>query len=90
VKRLTAEILALSVAGTATAALAADCAVFAPTYSSASREGQHWTVERLDFKNKHLNHCDAYCDSKSRRLTGQCNERPGFPQIPSAEGPNLQ
>jgi hypothetical protein len=89
-KRLTTGILALSVAGTATAALAADYAIFAPTYVSASPEGQRWAVERLDYKNKRLYRCDAFFDTATKKLTGQCNERPGFPQSRSAEGPNLQ
>jgi hypothetical protein len=88
-KRLMKGIIALSVVSTATAALAADYAIFAPTYVS-SPEGQHWAVDRLDYKNKRFYRCDAFFDKATKILTGQCNERPGFPQIRPAEGPNLQ
>jgi hypothetical protein len=88
-KCLTTGILALSATVTATAALAADYEIFAPAYISA-REGQHWAVERLDYKNKHLYHCGAFFDTETKKLTGQCTERPGFPQKSSAEGPNSQ
>lgn len=89
-KRLTMGIFALSVAGTAFPALAADYGILAPAYISASPEGQHWTVERLDYKNKHLYHCDGFFDTETKKLTGQCKERRGFPQNRPGEGPNLQ
>lgn len=76
-KCLTTGILALSVTVTATAAPAADYEIFAPAYISAL-EGQHWAVERLDYKNKHLYHCGAFFDTETKKLTGQCTERPAF------------
>jgi hypothetical protein len=88
-KCLTTGILALAVTGTAPSALAADYEIFAPAYTSAP-EGQHWAVERLDYKNKHLYHCDAFSDHETKTLTGQCAERPGFPQRTAVEGPDLQ
>jgi hypothetical protein len=88
-KCLTTAILALSVIVTATVALAADYEIFAPTYTSAP-EGNYWAVERLDYKNKDLYHCSTFFDTETKELTGQCTERPGFPQKSAVEGPNVQ
>jgi hypothetical protein len=89
VKCLTAGILALSVTVTATVVRAADFEIFAPAYTAA-QEGQHWAVERLDYKNKHLYHCSAFIDTENKKLTGECTERPGVPQNSAVVGPNLQ
>jgi hypothetical protein len=51
--------------------------------------GQHWAVKRLD-KNKHLYHCSTFFETETKELTGQCTERPGFPQKSAVEGPNVQ
>jgi hypothetical protein len=50
----------------------------------------HYSVERLDHKNKKLYHCTAVLDAKTKQLTGQCTERPGFPEKPTGKGPNVQ
>ena len=88
-KRLTTGILALSVTVTATVALAADYEIFAPTSTEAPRVN-YYAVERLDQKNKQLYHCSTVLDTETNKLTGQCTERPGFPQKSAVEGPNVQ
>lgn len=50
----------------------------------------HYAVERLDHKNKKRYHCTAVLDAKTEQLTGQCTERPGFPEKPTGKGPNVQ
>jgi hypothetical protein len=67
-KCMTTGILALSVIVTATVAQAADYEIFAPTYTSAP-EGNYWAVERLDYKNNHLNHCSTFFDTETKSLT---------------------
>jgi hypothetical protein len=88
-KCLTMGILALSATVTATVALAADYAIFAPTLTGAPRVN-YYAVERFDYKNKQLYHCITFIDTETKKLTGQCTERPGFPQKPAVEGPNVQ
>ena len=46
----------------------------------------HYAVERLDHKNKKLYHCIAVLDAETKQLTGQCTERPGFPENPTRKG----
>jgi hypothetical protein len=87
-KCLTTGILALSVTVTATVALAANYEIFAATATEAKGEN-YYAVERLDHKNKKLYHCTAVLDAKTKQLTGQCTERPGFPEKPIGNGPNL-
>jgi hypothetical protein len=89
VKCLTTGILARSVTVPATVVGAADFEIFAPAYTAA-QEGQHWAVERLDYKNKHLYHCSAFFDTENKELSGECTERPGVPQNSAVVGPNLQ
>jgi hypothetical protein len=79
----------LSVAVKATVALGADYEIFAPTFNDATRIN-HYTVERLDSKDKHLYHCEAVFDSDSNKLAGQCTERPGFSPRSAVQGPNVQ
>ena len=88
-KCLKIGILALAIADAVSPSRAADYEVFAPTHASAP-DGQHWDVERLDNKNQHRYHCSAFSDRTTKKLTGQCTERPGFYQKPAVEGPNLQ
>jgi hypothetical protein len=59
-------------------------------FESAETEVNRYAVERLDDKNKKLHHCTAVLDAKTRQLTGQCTERPGFPEKPTGKGPNAQ
>jgi hypothetical protein len=88
-KCLTLGILALSVTLTATVALAADYEIFAATATVAP--GVNFcAVERLDHKNKQLYQCSTVLDIETKKLTDQCTERPGFPQRPAVEGPNVQ
>ena len=88
-KLLKAGILALSLTMTTTVGLAADYEIFADFQSVETGEN-HYSVERLDHKNKKLYHCTAALDAKREHLTGECTERPGFPQNPSGQGPNVQ
>jgi hypothetical protein len=88
-KLLKAAILALSLTATATVALAADYEIFADI-TSVDTEANHYAVERLDHKNKKLHHCTAVLDAKTRQLTGQCTEIPGFTDSPAGKGPNVQ
>ena len=78
-KLLKAGILALSLTVTATVALAADYEIFADI-ATAETGANHYAVERLDHKNKKLYHCTAVLDAKTEQLSGECTERPGFPQ----------
>jgi hypothetical protein len=50
----------------------------------------HYSVERLDHKNKRPYYCIAVLDAETKQLTGQCTERPGFPENPTDTGPNEQ
>ena len=88
-KLLKAGILALSLTVTATVALAADYEIFADI-ATAETGANHYAVERLDHKNKKLYHCTAVLDAKTEQLTGECTERPGFPESPPGKGPNMQ
>ena len=81
-------ILALSLAVTANVGLAADYEIFAAT-STVETGVNHYEVNRLDHKNKKLYHCTAVLDAVTKQLTGQCTERPGFPEKPTGNGPNL-
>jgi hypothetical protein len=73
---------------TANVGLAADYEIFAAT-ATVETGVNHYAVERLDHKNKKLYHCTAVLDAKTKQLTGQCTERPGFPEKPIGNGPNL-
>ena len=85
-KLLKTGILALSLTMTATVGLAADYEIFA---EFATVE-LGYAVERLDHKSQKLYHCTAVLDAKTKQLTGQCTERPGFPEKPTGKGPNAQ
>src|SRR6202161_1763501 len=88
-KLLKTGILALSLTVTATVGLAADYEIFGDFMSVATGEN-HYPVERLDHKNRKLHHCTAILDAETKQLTGQCTERPGFPENPTSKGPNVQ
>jgi hypothetical protein len=88
-KLLRTAILALSLTVTATVGLAADYEILAD-FATVETGVNHYSVERLDHKNKKLYHCTAVLDAKREHLTGECTERPGFPQTPSGQGPNVQ
>jgi len=87
-KLLKTGILALSLTVTATVGLAADYEIFGDFMSVATGEN-HYSVERLDHKNRKLHHCTAILDAETRQLTGQCAERPGFAENPTGKGPNV-
>jgi hypothetical protein len=89
VKLLKTGTLALSLTVTATVGMAADYEIFAD-FATVETGVNHYAVERLDHKNKKRNHCNAVLDSKTEQLTGQCTERPGFPEKPTGNGPNVQ
>ena len=74
---------------TASVGLAADYEIFAE-FASAETGVNHYAVERVDHKNKKLYHCTAVRDTETKQLTGQCTERPGFPEKPTGRGPNVQ
>src|SRR5580692_8191433 len=82
-------LLALSLILTATVALAANYEIFAE-FMTVETGVNHYSVERLDHKNKKFYHCTAALDAETKQLTGQCTERPGFPEKPTGEGPNVQ
>ena len=84
-KLLTTAILALSLTATATVGLAADYEIFGEFTTVATGEN-HYSVERLDHKNKKYHHCTAVLGAKTRQLSGQCNERPGLPEKPTGGG----
>jgi hypothetical protein len=88
-KLLKTGILVLSLTVTATIGLAADYETFAE-FTSLETRANHYSVERLDHKNKKLHHCTAVLDAKTKQLTGQCIERPGFAEKPIGKGPNMQ
>jgi hypothetical protein len=88
-KLLKTGILALSLAVTANVGLAADFEIFADV-TTVGTGVNHYAVERLDHKNKKLYHCTAVLDVKTEQLTGQCAERPDFPENPKGKGPDLQ
>jgi len=88
-KLLKAGILALSLSVTATVGLAADYEIFADT-ASVETGTNHYAVERLDHKNKKLHHCTAVLDARTRQLTGECTEIPGFPESPAGKGRSVQ
>jgi hypothetical protein len=50
----------------------------------------HYSVERLDHKNRKLHHSTAIRDAETKQLTGQCAEMPGFPENPTGKGRSLQ
>src|ERR1700731_2515773 len=83
-KLLKTGILALSLTVTATVGLAADYEIFAE-FTSVETGENHYSVERLDHKNKKLYHCTAVLDAKTKQLSGQCTERPGFPEKPTGK-----
>src|ERR1700761_9051769 len=85
-KLLRTAILALSLTMTTTVGLAADYEILAD-FATVETGGNHYSVERLDHKNKKLYHCTAVLDAKREHLTGECTERP---QYPSGQGPNVQ
>jgi hypothetical protein len=89
VKLMKTGIFALSLTMTATVGLAADYEIFAE-FATVETGVNHYAVERLDHKNKKLYHCNAVLDAKTEQLTGQCTERPGFPENPPSKGPNVQ
>ena len=89
VKLLKTGIFALSLTVTATVGLAADYELFAE-FATVQTGVNHYAVERLDHKNKKLYHCTAVLDAETKQLTGQCTERPGFPENPTVKGPNMQ
>jgi hypothetical protein len=41
-------------------------------------------------RTKKRHHCTAVLDPKTEQLTGQCTERPGFPEKPTGKGANVQ
>jgi len=88
-KLLKTGILALPLIVTATVGLAADYEIFAAT-ATVETGVNHYAVERLDHKNRKLHHCTAVLDAETKQLTGQCTERPGFPENPTGKGPNVQ
>ena len=88
-KLLKPGILALSLTVTTTVGLAADYEIFAE-FMSVETGVNHYSVERLDHKNKKFDHCTAVFDAVIKQLTGQCTERPGFPEKPTGKGPNVQ
>jgi hypothetical protein len=88
-KLLKTGILALSLILTTTVALAADYEIFAE-FMTVETGVNHYSVERLDHKNKKFYHCTAVLDAETKQLTGQCTERPGFPEKPTGKGPNVQ
>ena len=88
-KLLRTAILALSLTMTTIVGLAADYEIFADFQSVETGEN-HYSVERLDHKNKKLYHCTAALDAKREHLTGECTERPGFPQNPTGHRPKAQ
>ena len=87
-KLLKTGILALSLTVTATVGLAADYEIFADI-ATVETGVNHYAVERLDHKNKKLHYCTAVLDV-TKQLTGRCTERPGFPEKPTGNGPNVQ
>jgi hypothetical protein len=89
VKILKTGTLALSLTVTATVGLAADYEIFDDFMSVATGESRY-SVERLDHKNRKLHHCTAILGAETKQLTGQCAERPGFPENPTGKERNLQ
>ena len=87
-KLLKSGILALSLTVTAAVGLAADYEIFAEFMSVETGEN-HYSVERLDHKNKKLHHCTAVLGAETKQLSAQCTERPGFPERPIGNGPKL-
>src|ERR1700722_6018878 len=59
-------------------------------FASVETGVNHYSVERLDHKNKKLYHCTAVLDAKREHLTGECTARPRFPQNPTGHRPNAQ
>jgi hypothetical protein len=88
-KLLKTGIIALPLTVTAIVGLAADYEIFAAT-ATVETGVNHYAVERLYHKNKKLHHCTAVLDAETKQLTGQCTERPGFPEKPTGNGPNAQ
>ena len=88
-KLLRAGILALSLTATATVALAADYEIFAD-FTTVETGENHYAVERLDRRNKKLYHCTAVLDAKTKQLTGECTERPGFLESPDGKRPDMR
>jgi hypothetical protein len=89
VKLLKTGIPALSLTVTATVGLAADYEIFGDFMSVATGEN-HYSIERLDHKNMKFHHCTAILDAETKQLTGQCAERPGFPENPTGKERNFQ
>ena len=88
-KLLKTGILALSLTVTATVGLAANYEIF-PGATTVGTGDTHYAIERLDHENKKHYHCDVFRDAVTKQLTGQCTERPGFPEKPTGKGPNVQ
>jgi len=86
-KLLKTGTLALSLTVTATVGLAADYEIFSD-FATVETGANHYAAERLDHKNRKLHHCTL--DAETKQLTGQCAERPGFPENPTGKGRNLQ
>jgi hypothetical protein len=87
-KFLKSAILAFPLTVTATVGLASDYEIVAEFTTVATGEN-HYSFERLDHKNKKIHHCTAVLDAKTKQLTGQCTERPGFLNNPAGKGPNV-
>lgn len=81
--------LALSLTVKATVGLAADYEIRSDS-ATVETGANHYAAERLDHKNKKLHHCTAVLDAKTEQLSGECTERPGFPQGPAGQGPVVQ
>jgi hypothetical protein len=88
-KLLKTGTLALSLTVTATVGLAADYEIFSGL-ATVETGANHYAAERLDHKNKKLHHCTAVLDAKTEQPSGECTERPGFPQGPAGQGPTVQ
>ena len=88
-KILKAGILALSLTMTTTVGLAADYEIFADT-ASVETGTNHYAVERLDHRNNKLHHCTAVLDARTRQLTGECTEIPGFSESLASKGRSVQ
>jgi hypothetical protein len=87
-KFLKSAILAFPLTVTATVGLASDYEIVAEFTTVATGEN-HYSVERLDYKNKKLHHCTAILDAKTKQLTGQCTERSGFTGNLTGKGPKV-
>lgn len=71
-KLLKTAILALLLTVTATIGLAADYEILAD-FATVETGENHYSVERLDHKNKKLHHCTAALDTVPRPSTPSVN-----------------